>query len=250
MTLPHPLSRVTRWVAASFAVTGAAYSAYVGAAWLRYGHPKRSTWLEADDLLDRFMPRFDVAECHNVVVAAPADLTFAASMDMDPEDSAIVRAIFKGREIMLGADAGPDVPVRGLVAVTKALGWGVLAERPGRELVMGAVTQPWEANVKFQSLPPSEFAVFDRPGFVKIAWTLRADPMGPNRSVARTETRAVATDAEARRKFRWYWARFSAGIVLIRLVSMRLVKAAAEKRARAAARVSHNAAWERRVGSL
>jgi hypothetical protein len=242
LILQRSLPRVARGLAALIAITGAAYAAYVGAAWLRYGRPRKSSPPDADELLDRFMPRFDVAECHNIVVAAPADLTFAASMDMDLEDSAIVRAIFKGREIILGADAGPDAPVRGLVAVTKALGWGVLAERPGRELVMGAVTQPWKANVTFRSLPPSEFATFDRPGFVKIAWTLRADPVDSNRSVARTETRAIATDAEARRKFRWYWARFSAGIVLIRHMSMRLVKAEAEKRARAATRASHNAA--------
>jgi hypothetical protein len=121
--------------------------------------------------------------------------------------------------------------VRGLVAVTKALGWGVLAERPGREIVMGAVTQPWKANVEFRSLPPDEFAAFDRPGFVKIVWTLRADAVDARWSIARTETRVVATDGEARRRFRWYWARFSAGIVLIREVSMRLVKTEAERRA-------------------
>ena len=34
------------------------------------------------------------------------------------------------------------------------------------------------------------------------------------------------------RRVRWYWARFLAGIVLIREVSMRLVKKEAERRAR------------------
>ena len=59
-----------------------------------------------------------------------------------------------------------------------------------------------------------------------------ADPLiSSYSSVARSETRAVATDASARRKFRRYWARFSAGIVLIREVSMRLVKKEAERRA-------------------
>ena len=235
MTLPHSLPRVARRLAALSTVTAAAYAAYVGAAWLRYGRPRKSAPADADELLDRFMPRFDIAEQHHIVVAAPAATTFDASMDMNLEDSAIVRAIFKGREIILGADRGPERQERSLVAVTKALGWGVLAERPGRELVMGAVTQPWKANVTFRSLPPGEFAAFNRPGFVKIAWTLRADPIDANRSMARTETRAVATDVEARTKFRWYWARFSAGIVLIRHMSMRLVKAEAEKRARAAA---------------
>jgi hypothetical protein len=117
------------------------------------------------------------------------------------------------------------------VAVTKELGWGVLADGPSHEIVMGAVTQPWKANVVFRSLPPDEFAAFSEPGYVRIAWTLRADAISDTPSVARTETRVVATDAEARRKFRWYWARFSPGIVLIRAISLRLVKKDAERRA-------------------
>ena len=151
-------------------------------------------------------------------------------MDMDLEDSRVIRAIFKGRKLLLGADADRHAHARGLVAMTKELGWGVLAEEPGREIVMGAV-RPWNANVVFRSLPPDDFAAFNEPGCVKIVWTLRADAVGDRTSVARTETRVVATDTEARRKFRWYWARFSPGIVLIREISLRLVKKEAERRA-------------------
>jgi hypothetical protein len=154
-------------------------------------------------------------------------------MDMDLEDSGIIRAIFKGREMLLGADARTETRPRGLVAMTKALGWGVLAEVPGHEIVMGAVTQPWNPNVVFRSVPPDGFAAFNEPDYVKIVWTLRADPDGAGASIARTETRVVATDAEARRKFRWYWSRFSPGIVLIREISMRLVKKEAERRSAA-----------------
>ena len=98
-------------------------------------------------------------------------------------------------------------------------------------MVMGAETQPWKANVVFRSLPPAEFASFSEPNYLKIVWTLRADSVSDDMSVARTETRVVATDAEARKKLRWYWARFSAGIVLIREISLRLVKKEAERRA-------------------
>ena len=69
---------------------------------------------------------------------------------------------------------------------------------------------------------------------MKIAWTLRADPLGANESVFRTETRAIATDAAARAKFRRYWSFLSPGIALIRLMSLRPVKSEAERRARMA----------------
>ena len=198
---------------------------------MRYGHIPRAGPEDVDAFLDRFMPEYEVVERHHIDVAAPAEVTFAASMAMDLEDSRVIRAIFKGRELLLGAEADTKPHGRGLVAVTKELGWGVLADVPGHEIVMGAVTQPWKANVVFRGLPPDEFAAFNEPDYVKIVWTLRADAVSDTTSVARTETRVVATDAEARRKFRWYWARFSPGIVLIREISLRLVKKEAERRA-------------------
>jgi hypothetical protein len=81
-----------------------------------------------------------------------------------------------------------------------------------------------------RALPPDQFTAFHEPGYVKIAWTLRADPTGPAASVARTETRALATDADARTKFRRYWSFVSPGVLLIRNFSLRLVKQQAERR--------------------
>ena len=118
--------------------------------------------------------------------------------------------------------------------MTQALGWDTLADVPDRELVVGAVTQPWEPNVTFHGLPPKEFVAFSQPGFVKIAWTLRADPLDEERSIFRTETRAVATDAAARARFRRYWAFASPGLALIRRLSLQPLKRDAELRARAA----------------
>jgi hypothetical protein len=113
-----------------------------------------------------------------------------------------------------------------------SLGWGVLADVPEREIVVGAVTKPWEANVTFRALPPDQFAAFDEPGYVKIAWTLRADPVTDTESVFRTETRAIATDAIARAKFRRYWALLSPGIIVIRWALLHPVRKEAERRAR------------------
>jgi hypothetical protein len=232
------LKRRNEWglggVAALLGMGAATYAAFAGAMWLRYGHAAAPSEDEADPLLDVFMPNYDVAERHHVGVGAPAAITFGALMDMDLEQSLLIRAIFKGRELLLGADADEASRTRGLIALTKELGWVVLADMPGHEIVMGAVTRPWEPNVVFRGIAPEHFAAFNEPDYVKIVWTLRADAISPYSSIARSDTRAVATDASARRKFRWYWARFSAGIVLIRELSMRIVKREAEKRAMAA----------------
>jgi hypothetical protein len=144
----------------------------------------------------------------------------------------LVRAIFKAREVILGTMPDRQPRPRGIVDETRALGWVVLREIPDREIVMGAVTKPWEANVVFRSIPPDDFASFSEPGYVKIAWTLRADPMSDASSTFRTETRAVATDLEARRRFRRYWSFLSPGINLIRWLSLAPLKGEAERRAR------------------
>jgi hypothetical protein len=182
-------------------------------------------------LLELFMPGYEVAERHHIRVAAPAEIAFEAACEQDLMALPLIQAIFKAREIVLGGEPDTVARPRGLLALTKSLGWGVLAEVPGREVVMGAVTQPWYAEVVFRPLPPDEFAAFDEPGYVKIVWTLRADPVGPHDSVFRTETRVATTDAAARRKFRWYWARFSPGIGLIRQLSLGPVRREAERRA-------------------
>jgi hypothetical protein len=184
------------------------------------------------------MTRYDVVDRHSISVAAPASVTFGALMDQSLDDSAVVRAIFKGREVLLGAEPSQPPHARNLVEVTRALGWVTLAERPGHEIVVGAVTRPWEPNVVFRGIPPAEFAAFNEPDYVKIVWTLRADAVSAHASIARTETRAVATDAAARRRFRWYWARFSPGISLIRTMAQRLVRKKAEEGARQALRGS------------
>jgi hypothetical protein len=185
-----------------------------------------------DALLDRFVPDYDVVERHDIRVAAPAGMTLAAACEQDLFHLPLVHAIFRAREIILRARPDGTPRPRGLLAAALSLGWGILAEVPGREIVVGAVTQPWEPNPTFRALPPEAFAAFAEPGFVKIAWTLRADPLDGSASIFRTETRAIATDATARARFRRYWAFASPGLALIRRLSVRPMKREAERRAR------------------
>jgi hypothetical protein len=173
-------------------------------------------------------------ERHHVRIVAPAEITFSAACNMNLQQSSVVRAIFKGRELILGSELEERPSPLGLVAQAKVWGWGVLAEEPGREIVFGAATQPWLANPVFRALPPDEFKTFHEPGYVKIAWTLRADPIDATTSVFRTETRVAATDPTSRAKFRRYWAFLSPGIILIRWISLGPLKAEAERRARQA----------------
>jgi hypothetical protein len=207
---------------------------YVATQWLRYGHVRRRRGTPT--LLDRFLPECEVLERHETRVSAPADVTYVAAREMSLAASPVVRAIFRGRELMMRSsvtEQAEERPPQSLIDEVLSIGWGVLAQEPGREIVLGAVTQPWKSDVKFRALPPDEFAAFHRPGFAKIAWTIRAEPLGSETSRFTTETRVATTDAEARKRFRRYWTMVSPGVRLIRRESLRLVRADAEHRYRA-----------------
>ena len=65
-------------------------------AWLRYGHSQRAADSKGvNRQLDSFVPVNDVAGRHSVPVAAPADATFSAAGQMNPQQS--VCAVFKTR---------------------------------------------------------------------------------------------------------------------------------------------------------
>ena len=205
------------------------YAVWVFAAWRHYGHHRHPSLAAADLLLDRFMPDYDVVERHHITIGAPAAVAFEAACHLDVSRHPVVRAIVGARQLLLRAD--PDTTPRpsGLLAYTRSIGWGDLALIPGREIVLGAVTRPWEPNVTFQPLAPDIFRAFNEPGYVKIAWTLRADTRHDGNCEFWTETRAIATDETSRRRFRWYWARVSAGIALIRRSMLRPLRLQAER---------------------
>lgn len=226
-------SKRVRWIAGGTAGAAVVYVlGHVAATWYRYGRVAKRH--QPASLLDRFLPEYEVVERHGTKVAAPAAATYAAAREIDLMHSALVRTLFRGREVFMHAERADTRDPLPLVDEVLALGWGVLAQETGREIVFGAVTQPWKANVGFRSLPPDEFATFDEPGFAKIAWTIRVEPLGPTTSRFYTETRVATTDADARRRFRRYWMLASPGIRLIRRESLRLVRADAERRYRAA----------------
>lgn len=195
--------------------------------------PQPRAVAQGERLIERFMPHADITERHEVIIRAPADLVFDVAEHFNLRSIPVIRAIFWLRAKLLGATPpAAGLFAKGLVAETLALGWGELARRPGRELVMGAVAQPWKADVTFTPISPQHFADFAEPDLVKIVWTIEAEPLHPNLTRFRTETRVFATDAAAGAKFRRYWRVFGVGIVWIRWLLLPALRREAERRVR------------------
>lgn len=184
--------------------------------------------------IERFIPDADMRKRHDIVVRAPAALVLETARRFDILSVPLVRAIFWLRARMLGARTPVRFWSRGLIEEARGIGWELLAEEDDRFIVMGAVCQPWVADVAFTPVPLAEFAAASPPDRVKIVWTLEAEALNETTTRLATETRAVATDAQARAKFRRYWRRFGTGILMIRWLLLPVLRRRAEQRWRAA----------------
>lgn len=189
------------------------------------GHPRPGM-----GLLDRYITQPDAGGRHEITIHAPANVVLEVARGFDMESIALVRAIIRLRAWVLGARASPARRRGGLVAETLAMGWGRLAEVPDRYYIAGAACQPWQGDVVFTPIPPDRFATYADPDRVKIAWTLEAEPLDRDHTRFATETRAVATEADARVKFRRYWRTFGIGAVAIRWLILPALRREAERR--------------------
>lgn len=177
-------------------------------------------------LIERYLPTYDVRDYHEAQVATPAATAYAVLRSLDLTQSWTVQALFAIRSLpgRLCGRTPPPLPSGTFLEQTLAIGWVVLEEEPGQELVAGAVTQPWKPVVTFRGLPPAEFLRFAQPGFTKIVWAIAARPVTPDVSVMSLETRVLATDPASRRKFRLYWCIVSPGVRLLRRVALHLAR--------------------------
>lgn len=180
--------------------------------------------LEVDEIADEF---------HQVEIAAPAAIALATATEMKLLSLPLVRAVIRTRELALGGRPDTRPHPEALLAQMLSIGWVVLAERPDEEIVLGAVTQPWHAAPLFRSIPAHDFAAFDEPGYVKIAWSLRAEPDGAQATRFHVETRVCTSDPDCRARFRRYWSYVAPGVALIRLAMLQPLKRETERRAAA-----------------
>lgn len=180
-------------------------------------------------LLDSFVPNPDIRERHETVVHAPADFVLEVARNFDMQSIPMVHAIFWLRNQILRTKTPPPRRGAGIVASTQSIGWGVLLDHPGRFYVSGAACQPWQADVIFLPIPTEQFLSYAEPDRVKIVWSIEVDFLEPTLTRLCSETRAVATDEQARTNFKRYWRIFGVGIRMIRWFLLPAVRRQAEQ---------------------
>ena len=165
----------------------------------------------AATVLDRLVPTFQAAERHSTTIAASANHIWAALAQVTIGELGLFRLVM-GLRVLPGRLLGS--PRARFDAHEPLLGWAVrfgftiLGEEVRRELLVGAIGQPWRLSGGrgMAVAGGDDFAAFDQPGYAKMAANFRLAPIAGGRSIQlSTETRVACTDASSARRFARYW---------------------------------------------
>lgn len=157
---------------------------------------------ETTTLLDVALPEYRYrSRHHRHVLASPESVARALERyRMDRDSSPFVRLLFRLR--------GLKVPAGSLRDALAETGFGVLAERPGEEVVVGTIGRFWTLHERDNMEAPrnlEDFHTFSPPGWAKGAMTIRVEGRDDGTSTLMTETRVLCMDDRARRRFAAYW---------------------------------------------
>jgi hypothetical protein len=193
--------------------------------------PTRETRIAASRTrLDEFVPVYQFAEFHSTPVAASREQTYQAIKNVTAGEILLFRTLTSMRRFgRPGPESILNAPERlPLLDVATRTGFLLLAEDPGREIVVGtAVIAPRGWRPKNRPTPEG-FKRLHEPGFALAAMNFRVEDAGPDSSRVTTETRVYATDPGSRRVFARYWRVIYPGSALIRRMWLRAIRLRAE----------------------
>ncbi|HEV7501537.1 MAG TPA: hypothetical protein VGQ33_16090 [Vicinamibacteria bacterium] len=176
--------------------------------------------------LDRLMPDYDVHEVHSTVVRASPLAIDRVLFEVTANEVWLFRALMAVR----GLGARGSDGSRPLLETAQEGGFAILAEEPGRELVLGVMGRFWQLRQRaIRPIgSPAEFVSFAEPGFARAAMNFLVEPQDDGVCRLTTETRVRATDARARHAFRAYWTLVHPGSAFIRRMWLRAIRRRAE----------------------
>lgn len=195
-------------------------------------------------MLDRYLPHFDAALRHGTVIPGSPEDAYAWLARFDFAQACVDtgRAVADMRAMppfIAGlARRAQRLPPGTRFILEDALrnGFVLLAEKPGRHVVLGAVGKLWKPKFELLELSRDEFAAFDAPKYVKAVVGFLVLPYGENRALVKFESRFLATDDSARAHFLRSWrAEEPAVTFFMRRVVQSLRGVAKEQRDAAAA---------------
>lgn len=154
-----------------------------------------------------FVPQPRLREVDHVDVGASPAEAYQAARHFDLSRSKLIGTLFQMRLIPARL-RGEEIPENAFsldVIGTSGPGFHVLYDDPGRSFCIGAIGRFWESDITYLDIAPDKFAEFAEPGWGKVAWELRFEPLGETSTRIVLELRVTATDDDAWQKQRRYF---------------------------------------------
>jgi hypothetical protein len=173
------------------------------------------------DLLEKFLPVYDVSDGVARAVDADVATTWTALLEADlmkvGSDHPLVAALGFMRVLpdlaarMMHREPMPEQPAELRLGDMGSMpsdqgGWIELGVVPRRELALGLVGKFWLPVIEYADVAPEDFASFAEPGWAKTVYDLRVASLGDDRTLVSGTMRTLSTDEHARKWFRRYWA--------------------------------------------
>ena len=108
-------------------------------------------------LLDEVLPHCDVRLQHSALFRVPAGTAFHTALDLDLLRHPLIRALIAARTLPLGGTGPRTLRIADLTE--SPLGWSVLAERPGADLLLATLARPWRVGAPPPAQPTSRGGV-------------------------------------------------------------------------------------------
>lgn len=148
-------------------------------------------------LIQQFLPEPRHREIHRIFVRARPEAAWEAARHFDAGEIPWIQLLFNLRTLPARLTGHAVEVADTRIGVDQIAdndnGFYILAENPGREVVIGSVGQFWHLEIPFAGITPVEFRDFDAPGWGKLAWSISVAPYGNGSTVA-FELRTTATD--------------------------------------------------------
>lgn len=184
-------------------------------------------------LIDSFVPVPDAAEEHSIEIAANREVVYQALWTTDLGGSWIVKGLLLLRslpQILLRPARQAQANRRITLQTIIDAGFGVLAEEPNREIVLGVTGPFWRPVGNVLPFNQENFRGAAPSGVARAVWNFTVEGVGEGRTILSTETRVICGDSSSRRKFRAYWLFVRPFSGLIRRLMLRSVKRECESR--------------------
>lgn len=187
--------------------------------------------------LNYYLPKYDFAEKHNIIIKSSPEKVFKAVYNMDMSKSRVIKTLFRIRAIygLLNPGKKPENQISlglSIEELVKKSGFIPLEEVRNQEIVMGLVGKFWQPTFgTVQNFKATDFINYNQTGYCKVAWNLHIKQNTNSTVSLSTETRVFCLGRRAKFSFLLYWMVIRPFSGWTRMEMLRMIKEQAEGKA-------------------